>query len=98
MLFNLKEEMWTIQKELKRMKNMPTLEKVDFFKDWLKSILEMDEVKVAKKPAESTIAYLAETNTYLTRKLRDLESSSTTTQQPQPCDPGTQATPMVSNL
>ena len=97
MLFNLKEEMWTIQKELKRLKNMPTWEKVDFFKDWLKSILETDKVEVAKKPAESTIAYLTETNAYLMRKLRDLESSSTTTQQPQPCDPGTQATPMVSN-
>src|SRR5260370_5916027 len=63
-----KKELLTIQKELKRLRNLPTWEKVDFFKDWLKSILEIDEVEKTKKPTETTISHLAETNAYLTRK------------------------------
>src|SRR5258708_11957624 len=67
-----------------------------FFKDWLKSILEIADDE-STKPTESTIAFLTETNVYLTRKLQELEKKPTHAAQPQTCNLNTQATPMVAN-
>ena len=68
-----------------------------FFKDWLKSILEIADDKSTKKPAEPTIAFLTETNACLTRKLQELEKNPIHIAQPQTCDLITQATLMVAN-
>ena len=37
---NLKEAMWLIHKELKQRKEMPSWKQIDFFGDWLNSILK----------------------------------------------------------
>src|SRR5260370_20950020 len=94
MIRSIEKEMWTIHRELKSRKDSPSWKKMGFFKDWLKSILELANTDETNKPAEPTIAYLTETNAYLTRKLSELESGSTC---PQTQDPVTQATPMASN-
>src|SRR5260370_7586229 len=97
MISNLKEAMWSIHKELKKRKESPSWEKIDFFKEWLTSILEIDGTECNNKPAEPTIAYLAETNVYLTRKLSELELKLAPSTQPQTHSPETQATPMATH-
>ena len=97
MISNLKEAMWLIHKELKKRKELPSWEKIDFFKEWLTSILEIDGTECNNKPTEPTIAYLMETNAYLTRKLSKLESKPAPSMQPQTCSPETQATPMATH-
>src|SRR5260370_42223820 len=80
MIRSIKKEMWTIHRELKSRKDSPSWKKMGFFKDWLKSILELADTDETNKPAEPTIAYLAETNAYLTRKLIELDSDFTHSQ------------------
>src|SRR5258708_36919158 len=94
---NLENKMWNITHELKNRKNMQSWKKMGFFKDWLKSILEIADDEDTKKPTEPTITFLAETNVYLTRKLKELEQNPTQAVQPQVHDPNTQATPMVAS-
>ncbi len=77
--------MWLIAKELKNRKNMPAWKKLGFFNDWLKTITELADKGDTKKPVEPTIAYLAKTNRYLTRKLNELEAKTTPAPQPQAC-------------
>ena len=78
-LNQLEHKMWSIAKELKNRKNSPSWKKMGFFKDWLKAVMELVDEGEKLKPAEPTIAYLAETNTYLTRKLSELELNTAPT-------------------
>ena len=78
-LNQLEHEMWSIAKELKNRKNSPSWKKMGFFREWLKAIMELVDEGEKLKPAEPTIAYLAETNTYLTRKLSELELNTAPT-------------------
>src|SRR5258708_86932 len=94
---NLKSKMWMITKELKNRRNTPSWKRMGFFKNWLNSIMELTDNIDPKKPAEPTIAYLVETNTYLTRKLNELETKATPSLQPQPHDLCMHATPMTAN-
>src|SRR5258708_23318519 len=89
--------MWLIAKELKNKKNTPAWKKLGFFNDWLKTIMELVDEGDNKKPIEPTIAYLAKTNAYLTRKLNELEANTTPAPQPQACDPSMKATPMLTS-
>src|SRR5258705_1945458 len=97
MVSNLESEMWSIASELKNRKKTPSSKKMGFFKNWLKCLMELADDKDTNKPIEPTIAYLAETNAYLTRKLNELEANPTHTTRQQPHDPTTQATPMATN-
>ena len=97
MVSNLESEMWSIASELKNRKKTPSWKKMGFFKNWLKCLMELADDKDTNKPIEPTIAYLAKTNAYLTRKLNELEANQTHMTQQQPCDPTTQATPMATN-
>jgi len=76
---NLESEMWLIARELKNRRNTPTWKRMGFFKNWLNSLMELADDADPKKPAEPTIAYLAETNAYLTRKLNELEANASHT-------------------
>ncbi len=97
MVSNLESKMWSIASELKNRKKMPSWKKMGFFKNWLKCLMELADNEDTNKPVELTIAYLAETNAYLTRKLNELEANQTHMTCQQPCDPTTQATPMATN-
>src|SRR5258708_6392982 len=92
----LKSEMWKSTNVLKSMKDTQSWKKMGFFKDWLKSILEIADEK-STKPTEPTIAFLTETNAYLTRKLQELEKNPIHVAQPQTHDPVTQAMLMAAN-
>src|SRR5260370_13264718 len=94
LLDHLKQELWSVRDELLGWKNTPIWKKIDFFQDWLTSILEIADAGDVRKPVEPIIAHLAETNVYLTRKLTELERNtphSTTTMQKynQTTKPGT---------
>ncbi len=97
-LNQLEHKMWSIAKELKNRKNSPSWKKMGFFKEWLKAIMDLVDEGEKLKPAEPTIAYLTETNAYLTRKLNELESNTTPVLQTQTRDPNTQATPMAASM
>ncbi len=92
----LESKMWTITHVLKSMKDTQSWKKMGFFKDWLKSILEIADEK-STRPTEPTIAFLTETNAYLTRKLQELEKNPIHMAQPQTHDLVTQAMPMAAN-
>ena len=97
MILNLKDHMWSIHKELKRRKGLASWNKLNFLKEWVNNIVELMDNDETKKPVEPTIAYLAETNAYLTRKLSKLEKKTSSAPQPQTQDPAMQATPMMAN-
>src|SRR5260370_8014813 len=93
MILNLKDHMWSIHKELKRRKGSASWNKLDFLKEWVNNIVELMDNDETKKPVEPTIAYLAETNAYLTKKLSDLKKNTPSTPQPPPQNPATHPTP-----
>src|SRR5260370_2770146 len=82
LLDHLKQELWSVHDELLGWKNTPIWKKIDFFQDWLTSILEIADAGDIRKPVEPIITHLAEMNLYLMRKLTKLERNmphSTTT-------------------
>ena len=90
---NLKDMMDYLLKKLIQLKAEENLTAVDF-DSWAKKITTLNAGLATGTQTDPTIAYVAETNVYLTRRIKELESGSTLPEHILNCDPAMTAIPM----
>ena len=90
----LKDTMNYVLDKLVQYKQENNLDTLDF-DDWVKRVSALKTKPTNASQADLMIAYMAETNAYLTRRIRELENSPTTASSNR--DPATTATPMYGS-